>query len=398
MTKYEFKQYCATRVHILDGAMGTQLQKHGMPKGVKPEAWVLENPDVVRQIQSEYIAAGSDIIYAPTFGANAVKLAGSPLADDVKGVNARIAALSRSVAGSHALVGGDISPLGVLLDSSKGYTFDRCVDIYKEQIEGLAEGGVDFLALETFIDIEEARAAAIAARETCPGLPLTVTFAFDENGRLLTGADALTALFTMADAGADAVGANCGVGPGAMLGVIRQMSEYAAVPLIAKPNAGLPKTDGAGNTYFDMGVADFCRHVPSFAALGVALVGGCCGTAPEYIAGVKAALGGCPAAGPAGKCAEVLTSPRAAVFVDSGTEYSDPIDLASCDLDDLIDEVLDASDVDVIRLAYAGAADEIDIAAVISTVCSMVRQPLAFDFADPALLARAKRLYCGIAG
>ena len=398
MTKQEFKQYCSKRVHILDGAMGTQLQKHGMPKGVKPEAWVLENPDVVRKIQNEYIAAGSDIIYAPTFGANAVKLADSSLADNVREANARIASLSRSVAGDKILVGGDISPLGVLLDSSKGYTFDDCVNIYKEQIEGLIEGGVDFLALETFIDIEEARAAAIAARETCPDLALTVTFAFDGNGRLLTGADALTALFTMADAGADAIGANCGVGPGAMLGVIRQMAEYAAVPLIAKPNAGLPKTDENGDTYFDMSVTDFCLHVPDFAAHGVALIGGCCGTAPEYIAGIKAALDGCCISAPAGKNVHPLTSPRTTVFVDDSTEYSEPIDLASGDTDDLIDEVLDASDADVIRLTYNGAADDIDIAAVISVICSMVRQPLAFDFADETLLARAKRLYCGIAG
>lgn len=398
MTKQEFKAYCKTRVHILDGAMGTQLQKHGMLKGVKPEAWVLENPDVVRTIQSEYIAAGSDIIYAPTFGANAVKLAGSPLADDVRGTNEKIVALSRSIAEGKALVGGDISPLGVLLDSSKGYTFDDCVRIYKEQIEGLVAGGADFLALETFIDIEEARACAIAAREVCPDLPLTVTFAFDENGRLLTGADALTALFTMTDVGADAIGANCGVGPEAMLGVIRQMSEYATVPLIAKPNAGLPKTDGKGDTYFDMAPADFCRYVPEFTSLGTGLMGGCCGTTPEFIAGIKAALDGCTITAPAGKSANVLTSPRATVFLSDETEYSAPIDLSSGNDDELIDDVLEAADADVIRLTYSGAADEIDIAAVISTICSMVRQPLAFDFADQALVTRAKRIYCGIAG
>lgn len=396
MTKREFKEYCAKGVHILDGAMGTQLQKHGMPRGIKPEIWVLENPDVVRAIQSEYVSAGSEIIYAPTFGANAVKLAGSSLADDVRGANVNIVALSRSVAGEHTLVGGDISPLGVLLDSSKGYTFDACVNVYKEQIEGLVVGGVDFLALETFIDIEEACAAAIAAREICPELPLTVTFAFDENGRLLTGADAITSLFTMTHMGADAVGANCGVGPDAMLGVIRQMAEYATIPLIAKPNAGLPKTDRAGNTCFDMTAADFCRHVPDFAALGVGLIGGCCGTAPDYIAGIRAALDSCCATAPSGKSVRVLTSPRSTVFLDDTTKYSEPIDLSSGDNDVLVDEVLDASDADVIRLTYSGSADDIDIAAVISTVCTMVRQPLVFDFADRELLARAKHLYCGI--
>lgn len=394
MTKKDFRSYVEKQVRILDGAMGTQLQRRGMPRGIRPEEWILENPQTVLKIQREYVEAGSDIIYAPTFGANAVKLAGSTLASDVEGVNERLAILSKQAAGDSAMVAGDISPLGVMLDSSKGYTFDRCVNIYKEQIRGLLKGGVDLLVLETFIDIEEARAAAIAAKECCD-LPVIATFAFDAAGRLLTGADALTALFTMVSVGVDAFGANCGVGPAPMLDTLKTLTPYASVPLVAKPNAGLPKTDAAGDTYFDMAPDEFSSYAKGFVELGTALIGGCCGTAPEHILAVSDAVGKGKPALPKGRPAEVLTSPRGTVFLSSDTTISEPVDISSGDIDDIIDEVLDSSEYDVIRLSCSKDA-QLDIDEVIAAICAMVRQPLVFEFENPDMLARAKRIYCGV--
>lgn len=275
MTREEFQRLVSSRMIILDGATGTELVKRGMPQGVSPEQWVLENPGAIIDIQRAYRNAGSDIVYAPTFGGNRLKLAEFGLAERGFEINRKLAEFSREAMGD-ALVFGDIAPTG---DFSK--TFEEVVDIYKEQVAGLLAGGVDGFAIETMMDVQEARAAVIAVRESCD-LPVIVTMTFDENERSLMGNDPLSALITLQALGADAFGCNCSTGPDSMIKIIRKLKPYATIPLVAKPNAGLPQLIN-GQTVFKMTPSEFGAYAGELAVAGANLIGGCCGSTPDHI-------------------------------------------------------------------------------------------------------------------
>ncbi|OPX45896.1 methionine synthase [Ruminiclostridium hungatei] len=281
MNTAQFKELVSQKIQILDGATGTELQKRGMPTGVCPEQWVIENPDTIKQIQKAYIHAGSNIIYTCTFGGNPIKLEEFGLGDRTFEINRKLAQLSREAADGKCLVAGDIASTGRFIKPLGDMPFEVCVDIYKEQVRGLLAGGVDLFVIETMLDIQEARAALLAVKECCD-LPVCVSMSFDESMRTLTGTDSVTALITLQSLGADAVGCNCSTGPEHMLEIIAQMKPYARVPLMAKPNAGLPRLSN-GATVFDMGAEEFGSFTSRFIQAGVNLLGGCCGTSPEYI-------------------------------------------------------------------------------------------------------------------
>jgi 5-methyltetrahydrofolate--homocysteine methyltransferase len=252
-----------------------------MPTGVCPEQWVLAHPEVLLEVQQEYVKAGSNILYTCTFGGNRLKLGEFGLEAETAGMNRRLAMLSKQAAGPECLVAGDLAPTGRFLKPMGDLAFEECVNIYKEQVRGLLEGGVDLFVIETMLDIQEARAALLAVKESC-GLPVCVSMSFDESGRTLTGTDPVTALITLQSLGADAVGCNCSTGPGQMAEIISRMKPYAVVPLLAKPNAGLPRLID-GKTVFDMDAPEFGTHTDAFIKAGVNLLGGCCGTSPLYV-------------------------------------------------------------------------------------------------------------------
>jgi 5-methyltetrahydrofolate--homocysteine methyltransferase len=281
MNKIQFKEILLNKVVILDGATGTELQKRGMPAGVCPEQWVLENPDVIKDIQKAYMDAGSDIVYTCTFGANRIKLAEFGLENRTVEINKRLAQLSREAVSPKCYVAGDLASTGRFIKPLGDMPFEECVHIYKEQVQGLLEGGVDLFVIETMMDIQEARAALLAVKESCD-LPVCVSMSFDEGKRTLTGTDPVTALITLQSLGADVVGCNCSTGPAQMVETVSLMKPYAKVPLMAKPNAGLPKLVN-GNTVFDMGAEEFGLYSKSLVEAGVNMLGGCCGTSPEYI-------------------------------------------------------------------------------------------------------------------
>ena len=281
MNTAQFKELVSKKLLILDGATGTELQKRGMPAGVCPEQWVIENPDAIKQIQQAYVNAGSDIVYSCTFGGNRIKLEEFGLGHRTLEINRRLAQLSKEAAAGKCLVAGDIASTGRFIKPLGDMPFEECVDVYKEQVQGLLEGGVDLFIIETMLDIQEARAALLAVKESC-SLPVCVSMSFDENMRTLTGTDPVTALITLQSLGADAVGCNCSTGPASMVEIINMMKPYARVPLMAKPNAGLPRLVN-GATVFDMGAEEFGLFAESFVTAGVNLLGGCCGTSPEYI-------------------------------------------------------------------------------------------------------------------
>ena len=282
MTKQEFAAWTEENMIYLDGATGSNLMKAGMPAGVCPEKWILENEEVFLALQKGYVEAGSHILYAPTFTANRIKLKEYGLQDRLQEMTNRLVSLSKQAAEGRALIAGDITMTGEQLAPMGKMDFEELVDIYKEQIAALLEAGVDLLVVETMMSLQEARAALIAAKETC-SLPVMVTMTFEKDGRTLYGTDALTAAVVLASLGADAVGANCSTGPAAMCDVIRTMAEAVRIPVIAKPNAGLPFVDGDGSTCYDMQAEEFAEEMKLLVDAGASILGGCCGTTPAYI-------------------------------------------------------------------------------------------------------------------
>lgn len=270
---------------ILDGATGTQLQKRGYSNGLCAEQWVLEHPEAIIDIQKQYIEAGSQVVYAPTFGANRVKLEENGIFNQVEDYNMRLVALSKKAADGKALVAGDIAPTGKFLAPMGDASFEEIVEIYTEQASALEKAGVDLYVIETTMTVPEARAAVLAVKSVSKK-PVMVTFTCDETGKTLTGTDVTAALVIMQGMGVDAFGLNCSVGPEDMLIQLRRLGEYAQVPLIAKPNAGMPEIED-GKTVYRCTPEEFSTVVPDFAAAGVAIFGGCCGTEVGHVKALK---------------------------------------------------------------------------------------------------------------
>lgn len=290
MNKQEFHALIKEKPIFLDGATGSNLQKKGMPPGVCPEKWILENRDIMISLQRAFVNAGSNIVYAPTFTANRIKLREYGLEEQIRQINLDLVALSKEAVGDNAYVAGDITMTGEQLAPMGHLNFEELIDIYKEQIRYLVEADVDLLVVETMMSLQETRAALIAAKETCE-LPVMVTMTFESDGRTLYGTDAATAAVVLESLGADAIGTNCSTGPDKMADVVRQMAEMTTVPIIAKPNAGLPSLDAEGNTVYDMGAEEFGACMKILLEAGASIVGGCCGTTPEHILKTKESVG-----------------------------------------------------------------------------------------------------------
>ena len=288
MTKTAFRKLCESRFVLLDGATGTNLQQEGMPVGVCPEEWILSHKDVLLNLQRAYFEAGSDIVLAPTFTANRIKLAEYGLEGRLEEINRQLVAISCQAAGDKGLVAGDMTMTGRQLEPIGDLDFETLVNVYKEQAKVLADAGVDLFIIETMMSLAECRAALIAVKETCD-LPVCVTLSFNEDGRTLFGTDARTAMVVLQSLGADAVGVNCSAGPEQMAAIVREMKAYANIPVIAKPNAGMPELVN-GRTVYQMTPADFAAAMTSLADEGAAILGGCCGTTPDHIRALKEAL------------------------------------------------------------------------------------------------------------
>lgn len=275
---------------ILDGATGTELQKRGYAGGVCSEQWVLQNPGAILEIQRAYIEAGSQIVYAPTFGANRVKLEENGIFNQVRDYNLRLVALSKEAAGDKAYVAGDIAPTGKFLAPLGDVSFEELYEIYLEQASALEEAGVDLFVVETMMTVPEARAAVLAVKRVSDK-PVFVSFTCDSSGRTITGTDVAAALLIMQSLGVDAFGLNCSVGPEDMLKQLKRLKPYAEVPLIAKPNAGMPEIQD-GKTVYRCLPEEFTACASAFAGAGVAIFGGCCGTTPEHIKALSKAVQG----------------------------------------------------------------------------------------------------------
>ncbi len=292
MTREEFETLTGQGTVYLDGACGSNLYLAGMPRGICAEQWILEHEQVMADLQRGYVQAGSQLIYAPTFGANRAALSLYGLEKQVKEYNSRLVDLSRRAVGDRVLVGGDLSPTGKVLTSQGGETeVDEVYEIYREQIACLAEEGVDFLVAETMLSVEETMIALDAAQSVCQ-LPVLCSLTLEADGNALYGGNGVEAVETLQDMGASAVGVNCSVGPDQLENVIRNMKRAARIPILAKPNAGLPLMDEQGNAHYSMGPREFALHMKKLVQAGASLIGGCCGTTPEYIKKTRLLLEG----------------------------------------------------------------------------------------------------------
>lgn len=293
MTKKEFREYMSGRIVYLDGATGSNLMKAGMPSGICPEQWVLDHREVLLGLQKDYVKAGTNILYTPTFTANRIKLSEYHLENRMEEMIYGLAGITREAAAgteSGVLVAGDLTMTGKQLVPMGTMELEELISVYKEQILCLEQAGVDLLVAETMMSLQEARAALIAAREVC-SLPVMVTMTFEEDGRTLYGTDAVTAAVVLESLGADAIGANCSTGPAHMAGIISAIAGATRVPVIAKPNAGLPAADSEGNTFYDMDAEVFAEEMELLVQAGASVLGGCCGTTPDYIRLLKERTG-----------------------------------------------------------------------------------------------------------
>ena len=344
----------------------------------------MENPKSLQDLQRSFIEAGSDAVLAPTFGANRARLSFYKLADQVEEMNARLVALSKEAAAGRALVGGDLSPTGLFIEPFGEASFEELVEIYKEQVEVLKEAGVDFVFCETMMNLSDIRAALLAAKET--GLPVFCSITVDKTGHTLSGASLLPTLITLQSMGASAVGLNCSTGPTDMLPFLAQAASHATVPLIAKPNAGLP--DSEDGDYLPPEA--FAQELSALLDAGVTIIGGCCGATPAHIAALRELLD-------RKVLPERTEEPDAyaaaregeAFFLGDDITLSDPVE---CDLD-LADNLIDMEDeqVSAVLVHIRNRED----ALLFAENAHMSRLPVCFLADGPEGLDTALRLYQG---
>lgn len=282
MTRDEFQTLTQKDLVLLDGGTGSCLRKRGMPAGVCTEKWVYDHPDVIAGLQQEYAKAGSRIIYAPTFGANRISLQNMGLEDKLEELNLTLVRRTVENIGQKALVAGDLSTTGKPMEPYGPMTYDKLFEIYKEQIGFLSQAGADLLVAETLMSQEEALVICDAAHAVCD-LPLLISFSCEGDGTLYFGGSVFEAAAAVEAMGASAAGVNCSVGPDQLEAVISGLSKTLSIPVMAKPNAGMPEITPKGEAVYSMDDEIFCTHVEKLVSCGASLIGGCCGTTPDYI-------------------------------------------------------------------------------------------------------------------
>lgn len=395
-----YEDLCRRAHLLLDGGTGTGLMAAGMPGGVCVERWVLEHPQVLTDWQRRYIAAGSHLLLTPTFGANRARLKQFGEQDNVAELNRRLAALTVEAAAGHALVAGDVSPTGLFCEPFGETAFAELVSIYTEQITALKEAGVDLIFAETMMSLGDVRAAVIAARRC--GLPVLASVTLENGGRTISGMPAEAAVLSLQAAGADAVGLNCSTGAADMAALLPALARYARIPLLAKPNAGTPEAP--------LAPAAFGEACAALARQGAVLLGGCCGSTPDHIAALNAAL---PQNAPADESLRRLLAKLCHI---EGSSTPDPAGLPLCfenrvfahtaggenglalsaplacddDLEEALSEVDDGEAAAALVQLCTG-----DDPRILARACFMSALPIAVTAEDDALLENTLCIFPG---
>ena len=313
MTKQELQDLFQKGPIILDGATGSNLMAKGMPMGVCPEDWIYHHKDAIVSLQKAYVEAGTQILYAPTFTANRIKLAEYDMEDRLEELNRAMVRYSREAAGDRAFVAGDLTMTGRQLYPVGDLMFEDLVDVYKEQVRAILKEGVDLFVIETMMSLQECRAALLAVKETCD-LPVMISLTYNEDGRTLYGTSPEIAMVVLEHMGADIVGVNCSTGPLAMIPLVKAMLPYADIPIMVKPNAGMPELEN-GETVYKMTPEEFADACEQLVDAGASVVGGCCGTRPDHIKALADRMRGKKVEPIQKKNRPVLTSERGFVEV-----------------------------------------------------------------------------------
>lgn len=291
MKKASFLQRIQSgEVLIADGATGSNLFARGLSRGQSPEHWVLEQPEQILQLHRDFLAAGSDIILTSTFGGSSIRLSGSALDGRAVEVNHRAADLAlQACQGTSALVAGSLGPLGQLLKPFGPLTPQEAFAAYAQQAKALSEAGVDLLLIETQFDLAEATAAVQAAR-TVSNLPIVTSFSYDRGKKTMMGLSPSKAGAELSNLKVDVIGINCGRSLEDNLANLRELREVVSLPIWFKPNAGLPRVDDDGNTYYELSPQQMGEQAVDWLAAGAQVLGGCCGTSPEHLQQIAQAV------------------------------------------------------------------------------------------------------------
>ena len=390
---------------FLDGAMGTVLQQRGgLRPGCLPELLNLTDPDLMISVYRDYIEAGSQVIYANTFGANRHKMAKSQHSVE-EVVTAAITVAKKAAAESGTLVALDIGPIGALLEPMGSLTFEEAYDIFAEMMTAGAKAGADLVVIETMTDLYETKAALLAAKEQT-SLPVFVTMSFEENGRTFTGCTIASMARTLESLGADAIGFNCSLGPDLLSPMLRELCANTTLPVIAKPNAGLPDpVDG----HYSMSPETFAEALLPCLEAGVTIFGGCCGTSPDYIRALRRALDGKSPAKRVYDRVGFVCTPVTPCRLDGVRIVGERLNptgkkrlqqaLLEDDLDYLLDMAVQQEDAGAdildVNVCYPGVDEVTMLPRVIKKLQSAISIPLQLDSTNPAALEAALRIYNG---
>lgn len=412
MTKNEFHRLFDSKIMILDGATGTNLMAAGMPLGVCPEKWILEHPQVMVDLQKAYLEAGTDILYAPTFTCNRIKLDEYGLADKLESMNRELVKLSKQAVSEagRGLVAGDITMTGEMLYPMGKLQLEELIDVYKEQIRVLDESGCDLLVVETMMSLAETRAAVIAANEVSE-LPIMASLTFNEDGRTLYGTDPVTAVNVLQNLGVCAIGVNCSTGPDKMTRLVEQMKTIAFVPVFAKPNAGMPELEN-GKSVYKMTPDEFANDMKMIIEAGANMVGGCCGTEPRHIKALADMAAAMPVPGVQSEHVRMVSSERSSLKIDLDGPFKvvgerinptgkkklqaelreGSLDLVMTMAEEQVEKGASILDINV----GMNGIDERDMMLrVVHQVSQAVNLPLCLDSSSPEVLEAALRIYPG---
>lgn len=399
-----FEKLLKNKYILLDGGFGTELIKKGLLPHEDTVNAVFDHPEWVKEIHKAYIDAGSNIIFADTFGANAFKLEGSEHTVS-ECINEALSLAKEAARGTETLVALDVSTTGKLLAPTGDLTFESAYECYKEVCICGEKSGADIISLETFTDLREARIALLAAKENT-NLPVTVTLSFDENGLTMNGSTASCVAVTLIAAGADAVGLNCSLGPDKLSGVVEEFLKYSSVPVIVKPNAGLPDLKTGK---YSMCPEEFAYLMAKFYEKGAVILGGCCGTSPEYIASLKKVLNTTEIKEKAEVVTGVISGATSSVILSEPRVIGERINptgkkkfkeaLERNDLDYILNEGLSqveaGADILDVNVGHSEIDEEEMMQKVVTSLQGSIGLPLQLDSTSPEVLEKALRIYTG---